>query len=311
MFEFYFQSGEFASEANGLWDFLKDLSIQVLGALVAAYAAVRLYYRQRNEQLANIAKEKRDRDFDNVVFFQYLVENALDCVHSQIPMYEKFAADIQGSVLGIPEIQILRTTTALDRLVNKTDHKDLFHSFREVNRHENFDSNPRSFQLGTAMLEFLLGKIENDLENVIRTYQDCSTVTKGIADAVKTIFTESAVHHAALPKDELGQRIEELKAKLNGVQSEDTAVHKKATRSFIDETLAMISTSDSSTFSPSLWKIARVAAEAKTAYTELDLRQDAMYRLATENQKIFAEDLERLESLFTPLRQFVGVSSKR
>lgn len=47
MFQFYYQSGEFLADASNFWAELgKDLVVQIMGALVAAYAAVKLYYTQ-------------------------------------------------------------------------------------------------------------------------------------------------------------------------------------------------------------------------------------------------------------------------
>lgn len=304
MFEFYFQSGEFASGANGFWDFVKDLSIQVLGALVAAYAAVKLYYRQRNEQLANVAKEKRDRDIDNVVFFHHLVHNALECVRGQIPMYQKFAENIERSAFSLPAMEILRTTAALDRLVNKVDHGDFFHSYREINREIMFDQAPRSFQEGLARFDLMLGKIEHDTNTVTRTYNRCGEIAKRIRSVQKLIFRHSAFHHANFPANEITNKVESLKTQLNSIQSDDITIYQTSTRKFFADILEVIPQSPDWASSSHFRRISKHAADAIVAYNEIDSILIDMHGLALTNEKIFTEEWDRLKTLFGPLHEY-------
>jgi hypothetical protein len=234
MFQFYFQSGEFLEDSSDFWaEFGKDLIIQAAGALIAAYAAVKLYYKQRKEQTDTVEQERRDRNIDNVVFLDHLVIGSTECVYSQITMYREFAESIKKSALGLPELNIQRTTVSLNRLVHKADLKELFSSYREINRQVKFDPVPRSFQTGIAVFEFLLGKIENDIDNVTRTNDQCSAATKRIASSLQAVFTESASYYAEFPADELAISIDNLKTLLNNVQSDDLSIHQKSTRKFL------------------------------------------------------------------------------
>lgn len=304
MFEFYFQSGEFASEANGFYDFVKDLIIQVLGALVAAYAAVKLYYRQRNEQLANLDKEKRDRDIDNVVFFEHLVHNALECVYSQIQMYQEFAEKIEKSVFSLPAMEILRTTAALDRLVNKIEHKDFFHSYREVNRNMKFDQAARSFEEGLARFDLMLGKIQNDTGTVSRSYNRCAQLAEQIKSAQKFIFQESAFYHAKFPTDEVANKIETFKTQLNSIQSDDITVYQTSTRRFFNDVLETVPQDPDWAASRHFRRVSRYAANAIVAYNEVDSILIDMLALAKTNEKIFTEEWTCLYTLFGPLHHY-------
>ena len=305
MFEFYFQSGEFAAATNDFWEFVKDLTIQVVGALVAAWAAIKLYFRQQQDQIVARDKEKVQKEVDDVVFLEHLISNSMGCIHGQIQMYHKFASDIKEADFLLPEIHIVKTSDALDRLINKTDHKSFFHSYRSVNRREKFDPRPDSFQTGMSIFEFLLGKIVNDLDNFTSNYADCNDIAKWVSETLKSIYVLSARYHAQHPTDSLVLQVEHLKTELDNIQSDNIPFVRRATRTFFSEVLALLTVNQSSKLPAGLWEVAEEAAEAITLYDQLDFRRQEMHTLATENEQIFKQEFDRLDSIFAPLKAFV------
>jgi hypothetical protein len=77
MFEFYFQSGDFAGDVGGFWDFIKDATVQLLGTFGGAAGALWLYNRQRKDQTEKDNEAKADSNLDRLLFFDHLISESI------------------------------------------------------------------------------------------------------------------------------------------------------------------------------------------------------------------------------------------
>jgi hypothetical protein len=124
-----FQSGEFYSDSS----FWSDLIIQVVGAVIGAFVAIYLFFRQLNTNKISEESKKFEYEVDKLKYLATSLDSIIGLIQLQIEGIENFIEEVSKNYIDVPLLSIY-STHDIDRLVNKINHEDYYHAFIRQNR---------------------------------------------------------------------------------------------------------------------------------------------------------------------------------
>jgi hypothetical protein len=141
--DIFFQFGEFISHGSNVsvfswWELIKALSF------LSVPCAIYLYFKKRSDDKEEAEEKKRKENENDVKYFNTVIDDILKDIPSQINDYEKYADDLKREPYKTHALGIVSPEN-LNRIVNKFDQQQIFHSYINQFNEQDKDKAIKSF----------------------------------------------------------------------------------------------------------------------------------------------------------------------
>ena len=305
MFEFYFQSGEFAADAGGIWEFLKDSLVQLLGTFGGAVAALYLYRLQNKDKL-NDEQQARDlKDLDNVSYLFYLIEKSVECLRAYSMGYSEIMREIDSQLLDFPGLIIARSTNEMDRLINKIDLKEYYHSYQNIARKNNFKGTAKSFENGISAISISFDKIENDKKMLIEYRAEFLESKKFLNKIMQDVYIEIEALYKDKPDDMINTSLKRVKDALSNAEFENLLIYQTSMKEFLERTLVISGKSTAISKNTQLTKIISLSVAGLHEYRSIADKMDTLRKYIESTIKTYNREVASIESRFADFQSFI------
>lgn len=221
MLDFYYQTGEIAADGSGITDFIKDSAVQLIGTGLAAFFALKLYYKQVKTEREKDKQQGLERDFNNLKYFHFLISDSIVVIDRIIIGVLTLNGDLRYNFVKIPSLSISRPFDNLKRISQSINQSDVFHSFQNLLHEKKFTDDSKSISEMFATID-----VVND--NLRLMYVDYKRFNKGTRDFYNAMMGKLkqqndliAVFSIENSQLSLGKKLLEIRVRYNSLFNTD------------------------------------------------------------------------------------------